>query len=213
MRKDIVRLNEVEKEIRTKTVQEESEEHALSVDEIFARADADLAKLDTISEQLKKESKKAKKQLNFFQRELRSFGLFVVIVILSIIVGIVYFVKTVLPEFSSEFKQSIVDTQEDLSNMDNAELSFEEYLYKKTLLGIDPESFDKSIGNIDEISKYAEIVKKLETEHGSVDLSKLTEEEKQEFDEFYQKYQENKKKEELKKQLSEELHNKMLEEK
>ena len=105
MKKDVVRLNEVEKEIKTKTVQEESEEHALSVDEIFARADADLAKLDTISEQLKKESKKAKKQLNFFQRELRSFGLFVVIVILSIIVGIVYFVKTVLPEFSSEFKQ------------------------------------------------------------------------------------------------------------
>ena len=107
MKKDVVRLNEVEKEIKTKTVQEESEEHALSVDEIFAQADADLAKLNTISEQLKKESKKAKKQLNFFQRELRAFGLFVVIVILSIIVGIVYFVKTVLPEFSSEFMQML----------------------------------------------------------------------------------------------------------
>lgn len=213
MRKDIVRLNEVEREIRTKVVQEGNNDESLSVDEIFAQADADLAKLETISEQLKKESKKERKQLSFFQREARSFALFVVIFIIMIVVGIVYFFKFVLPTIGSELKNNIVETQEELKDLDNEELSFEEYLYKKTFMGIDLESLEKSMNNINSVSKYSEIIDQLETDPNSVDLSELTEEERQEFDEFYEKYKQSKIEEQLKQQLNEEINKKLLEEK
>ena len=213
MRKDIVRLNKVEREIRTKVVQEGNNDESLSVDEIFAQADADLAKLETISEQLKKESQKERKQLSFFQREARSFALFVVIFIIMIVVGIVYFFKFVLPTIGSELKNNIVETQEELKDLDNEELSFEEYLYKKTFMGIDLESLEKSMNNINSVSKYSEIIDKLETDPNSVDLSELTEEERQEFDEFYEKYKQSKIEEQLKQQLNEELNKKLLEEK
>ena len=190
IKKDIVRPNEVTQSDVNEI--ENTENRELTVDEIFALADQELEVLDAQSKAIMEQSLKTKTEKAWWKKEIFSMGVFVVICLISIVVGMIYFGTVIVPDVFNSLSEELMNAQLEMMDIDDDELDIEGLVGKQIILGVSPDDLSNTIENFEEVSFYLGLAKQY-YDGEDVDLESLDEEEKKLFDLYYEKYLEQKK--------------------
>ena len=190
IKKDIVRPNEVTQSDVNEI--ENTENRELTVDEIFALADQELEVLDAQSKAIMEQSLKTKTEKAWWKKEIFSMGVFIVICLISIVVGIIYFGTVIVPDVFNSLSEELMNAQLEMMDIDDDELDIEGLVGKQIILGVSPDNLSNTIENFEEVSFYLGLAKQY-YDGEDIDLESLDEEEKKLFDLYYEKYLEQKK--------------------
>lgn len=187
MKKDIVYQNEsVEKDEGPK----------MSVDEIFANADAQMVSMDNASSVFKK----TKKKMGIIKKTIITTLILAVICIIVFVVFLIKSVDSVLPNAKEMVLSQITETRNELLEMDDSELSVDEYYQKQIFLLLDMDLVEEKVNSLTSLQTLTGMI----SGNGFASLDLIPEEKEDEYQKLLKEYEEAKQAEEAKLSESEE---------